>query len=50
MVSLNITNLLKHLDELSILLDFDLLAINKTRLYEDISEQDVQVEGCDLIN
>ena len=50
--SLNITSLLKHLDELRILLNYnciDLLAINETRLDGSISDQDVKVEGYDVI-
>ena len=49
--SLNITSLLKHLDELRILLNYnciDLLAINETRLDGSISDQDVKVEGYDV--
>ena len=48
MASLNITSILKHLDELRILLNYnyiDLLAINETRLDGSISVQDVKVEG-----
>lgn len=52
MTSLNITTLLKHLDELRILLNYncrDFLAINETRLDGGISHQDVKVEGYDVI-
>lgn len=52
MTSLNITTLLKHLDELRILLNYncrDFLAINETRLDRGISHQDVKVEGYDVI-
>ena len=48
MASLNITSLLKHLDELRVLLNYnciDLLAINDTRLDGSISDQDIKVEG-----
>ena len=52
MASLNITSLLKHLDELRVLLNYnciDLLAINETRQDGSISDQDVKVEGYDVI-
>ena len=52
MASFNITSLLKHLDELRVLLNYnciDLLAINETRLDGSISDQDVKVEGYDMI-
>ena len=42
----------KHLDELDILLNYnciDSLAINETRLDGSISDQDVKVEGYDMI-
>lgn len=44
MASLNITSLLKHIDELRVFLNdqnIDVLAINETRLNESISDQDV---------
>jgi len=45
-------SLLKHFDELRILLNYncgDLLAINETRLDGGISDQNVKVEGYDVI-
>ena len=48
MASLNITSLLKHIDELRVFLNdqnIDVLAINETRLNESISDQDVKVQG-----
>ena len=52
MASLNITSLLKHIDELRIILNdqsIDVLAINETRLDENISDQEVNVQGYDII-
>ena len=52
MASLNITSVLKHIDELRILLDdqyIDILAINETRLDGSISDQEVKVVGYDVI-
>ena len=52
MASLNITSLLKHIDELCIVLDgqpIDILAINETRLDGSISDQDVKIVGYDVI-
>ena len=52
MASLNITSLLKHIDELRIVLDgqpIDILAINETRLDGSISDQDVKIVGYDVI-
>ena len=52
MASLNITSLLKHIDELRVFLNdqnIDVLAINETRLNESISDQDVKVQGYDII-
>ena len=52
MASLDLTSLLKHLDERCILLNYnciDLLAINETRPDRNISDQDVKVEGYDVI-
>ena len=52
MASLNITSLLKRVDELRILLDgqySDIRAINETRLDGSISDQDVKIVGCDVI-
>ena len=49
MASLNITSLLKRIDELRIVLDgqpIDILAINETRLDGSISDQDVK--NCGL--
>ena len=52
MASLNITSLLKHLDERCILLNYnciDFLAINEARPDRNISDQDAKVEGYDVI-
>ena len=52
MAILNITCLLKHIDELRIALDgqpIDILAINETRLDGSISDQDVKIVGYDVI-
>ena len=52
MGSLNITSLLKHIDELRIILNdqsIDVLAINETRLDKNISDQEVNVQGYDII-
>ena len=52
MASLNITSLLKRIDELRIVLDgqpIDILAINETRLDGSISDQDVKIVGYDVI-
>jgi hypothetical protein len=48
MASLNITSLLKHLDELKILLNdnpIDVLAINETRLDSSITDCEVFIPG-----
>ena len=52
MASLNITSLLKHIDELRVFLNdqnIDVLAINETRLNESILDQEVKVQGYDII-
>ena len=52
MDSVIITTLLKHIDELRIFLNdqnIDVLAINETRLNESISDQDVKVQGYDIV-
>ena len=52
MASLNITSLLKHTDELRVFLNdqnIDVLAINETRLNESIFDQEVKVQGYDII-
>ena len=52
MASLNITSLLKHIDELRVFLNdqnIDVLAINETRLNESIFDQEVNVQGYDVI-
>ena len=52
MASLNITSLLKHLNERCILLNYNcigLLAINEARPDRNISDQDTKVEGYDVI-
>lgn len=52
MASLNIISLLKHIDELRVFLNdknIDVLAINGTRLNESIFDQEVKVQGYDII-
>ena len=52
MASLNIKSLLKHIDELRVFLNdqnIDVLAINETRLNERIFDQEVNVQGYDVI-
>ena len=50
MASLNITSLLKHIDELrGFLKHRHSIAINETRLNESISDQEVPVQGYDII-
>ena len=52
MASLNITSLLKHVDKLRVFLNdqnIDVLAINETRLNESISDQEIKVQGYDVI-
>ena len=49
---LNITSLIKHIDELRILLDsnpVDVLAINETRLDSTINDCEVYISGYDII-
>ena len=51
MASLNITSLLKHLDELKILLNdnpIDVLAINETRLDSSITDCEVFIPGYEI--
>jgi exonuclease III len=51
MASLNITSLLKHLDELKILLNYnpiDVLAINETRLDSSITDCEVFIPGYEI--
>ena len=53
MASLNITSLLKHIDELRVFLNdqnIDVLAINETRLNDSIFDQEVKVQGYDIIS
>lgn len=48
---LNITSLLKHIDELRILLDtqwLDILAINETRLNDIVSDDEVRIGGYNM--
>ena len=52
MACLNITSLPKHIDELRIFLHnkyLDILAINETRLHEEISDDVVRIEGYDIV-
>ena len=52
MATLNISSLLKHIDELRVFLNdqnIDVLAINETRLNESIFDQEVKVQGYDII-
>ena len=53
MASLNITSLPKHLDKLRIFLHnnccLDILAINETRLYEIIGDNEIRIEGYDTV-
>ena len=52
MASLNITSLLKHIDELRVFLNdqsIGVLAINETRLNKGIFDQEVKVQGYDII-
>ena len=50
---LNITSLLKHLDQLRIYLHdkpLDVLSINETRLDSSIYDKDVQINGYDIVS
>ena len=52
MACLNITSLLKHIDELRVFLNdqnIHVLAINETRLNECIFDQELKVQGYDII-
>lgn len=53
MASLNITSLPKHLDKLRIFLHnnccLDILAINETRLHEIIGDNEIRIEGYDIV-
>ena len=49
---LNITSLPKHIDELRVFLSelwFDVFAVNETRLHEIISDDEVRIEGYDIV-
>lgn len=51
MASLNINHLLAHIDELRILLasnDIDIIAINETKLDEDIKDDEVKIQGYEI--
>ena len=48
---LNITSLPKHIDEIRILLTdqcLDVLALNETRLDDNISNEDIHIDSYDL--
>ena len=50
--SLNINSLLKHLDEIRILLEkytFDFLAINESKIENSISDNEIHIIGYDII-
>ena len=52
MACLNITSLPRHIDELRIILYskcLDLLAINETRLHDIIADNEVSVDGYDIV-
>ena len=52
MANLNITSLLKHIDELRILLadsPVDVLSINETRLDDSVNDSDVYIPGYEII-
>jgi len=52
MACLNITSLLRHIDELRIIFHskcLDLLAINGTRLHGIIADNEVSVDGYDIV-
>ena len=49
---LNITSLPKHIDEIRILFTdqcLDVLALNETRLDDNISNEDIHIDSYDLI-
>ena len=50
--SLNINSLLKHLDEIRVLLEkytFDILAINESKIDNSISNNEIHILGYDII-
>ena len=52
LASLNITSLVKHIDELRVFLasnEIDVLAINETRLDATISDNEVHVHGYEIV-
>ena len=52
MACLNITSLPRHIDELHIILHskcLDLLAVNETRLHEIIADNEVSIDGYDIV-
>ena len=53
MTCLNITNLPRHIDEPRIILHskcLDLLAVNETRLHEIIADNEVSVDGHEIVH
>ena len=51
MASLNIASLMRHIDELRALLieqNFDLIAINETRIDSTITDNLVHIDGCNI--
>lgn len=52
MACLNITSLPRHIDELRIILHrkyLNLLAVNETRLHEIIANNEVSIDGYDIV-
>lgn len=52
MASLNIASLLKHIDELRVLMSdqtLDVLAVNETRLDDTVSNQMIHIDGYDIV-
>ena len=52
MACLNINSLTKHIDELRVVLSnqcVDILAINETKLDDTISDNEITVDGCNII-
>ena len=52
LASLNVTSLVKHIEELRILLAnnmFDVLAINETRLDSTVSDDEVHIHGYEIV-
>ena len=52
LASLNVTSLLKHIDELRILLAnnmIDVLAINETRLDFTVSDREIHIDGYEIV-